>query len=209
MNSLFDITILCISTVTPYEWLKRFSEFLSEEIKDGAWIRGWPELSSWLLNSWQETPPPMTLPKGCVERLESTARILDPDVVARMIARSQTHLYRVSDTDELLAFFFNSWECDSLALILFPTNCSHDDESLILSTADNLGVKSYPALNVSASWFVTVNLEGEDDPFVCFASKNSDRIESLRRIFSDDVYPLDEFIEEYEYPTHNGKNKDH
>lgn len=200
MNSLFDITILCISTVTPNEWLKRFSEFLSEEIKDGAWIRGSPELSSWLLDSWQGTPPAMTLPKGCIERLEGTARILDPDVVERMIARGMTHLYRVSETEELRAFFLTSWDHDC-PLILFPTNCSHDDEALILSTADNLGVKSYAALNVSASWFVTVNLEGEDDPFVCFASKNSDRTESLRRIFSDDVYPLDKFIEEYEYPT--------
>lgn len=197
MDSPFDITILSVPTISSYEWFQQLSEFLSEEIKDGAWIRGWPDLHFWLLNAWLETTLAMTLPKGCVERLESTARKIDSDVVEQMLARDLTYLYRVSETDELRAFFLTSWDHCEFPLILFPANVSPDDEALILSTADTLSVKSYPTLSISASWFVTVNVEGVDDSFVCFATKSLERAESFRRSFHNNVFPLDKFIKEY------------
>jgi hypothetical protein len=184
MKSHFDITVLRISTRSPDEWLKRFSEFLSREIKNGVWIRGWPELNLWL-----KTPPDAALPNGCIERLESTAREMDSDVVVQTISRDLTHLYLVNKTDELRAFLWTSWSHCDFPLVLFPASCSHDDEAAILSATDTLGVASYATLRVGASWFATVNLEGTDEPLVCFASKDSDRTESLRRDFCDTVLP--------------------
>lgn len=197
MKPLFDITVLGIPTRTAHEWLKRFSEFLSEEIKEGAWIRGWPELNVWLLNAFRVTPSAMKMSHSRIDRLERTARILGRDVVEQLFERGMTHLYRVNEPEELRAFSLTSWDNDNYALVLFPANCSHEDEVLILSTADNLGITYYPTLDVSAPWFVTMNIEGTDDSFVCFASKDSDRAESLRRNFSDYVYPLDEFVKNY------------
>lgn len=186
MSALFDITALAISTRAPDEWLKRFSEFLAPYIDSGIWIRGWPEVSFWL-----RPPPNAVLPKGCVERLESTARKIRPDILKQMISGDLTHLYLVNRTDELRAFLWRSWEHSEFPLIIFPASCSPDAETAILLTADRGTAASYPTLDANTSWFATVNLEGIDARIVCFASKDVDRTESLRQAFHDCIVPTD------------------